>query len=309
MAAITTTSRGASMSEPVAFTLDGHAGALAARKWGRGTPRYLALLCHGYGEHSGRYEYVASRLVADGAVVYAMDHVGHGLSDGERVLIDDFERVVEDFRLLDLTARRDDPATPVVLVGHSMGGMIAARYAQRYGSELTAVVLSGPVLGRWAAVDALLAAEEIPDTPIDPSTLSRDPEVGRAYVEDALVWHGPFKRPTVQALKKCLETITEAGPIDSVPVLWLHGEDDRLVPLDGTASGWETLAGPDSSSKIYPQARHEIFNEIDRDRVLDDVVDFVGAQLPRLAAPEEQAPRGERGVDPARDRGADPARD
>lgn len=275
------------MIDAVAFTLDGHAGALAARKWVDETPRYVALLCHGYGEHCGRYEYVAARLVADGAAVYAVDHIGHGLSDGERVLIDDFEKVVDDFRLLDLTARREHPDLPVVLVGHSMGGMIAARYAQRYGAELTAVVLSGPVLGRWATVDALLAAEEIPDTPIDPSTLSRDPEVGRAYVADPLVWHGPFERTTVQALKTCIDTITAAGAVDDVPVLWLHGEDDRLVPLDGTATGWSSLAGRGSSSKTYPGARHEIFNETNRDGVLGDVVDFVGTHIHPLEPLED----------------------
>jgi len=275
------------MIDAVAFTLDGHAGALAARKWVDETPRYVALLCHGYGEHCGRYEYVAARLVADGAAVYAVDHIGHGLSDGERVLIDDFEKVVDDFRLLDLTARREHPDLPVVLVGHSMGGMIAARYAQRYGAELTAVVLSGPVLGRWATVDALLAAEGIPDTPIDPSTLSRDPEVGRAYVADPLVWHGPFERTTVQALKTCIDTITAAGAVDDVPVLWLHGEDDQLVPLDGTATGWSSLAGRGSSSKTYPGARHEVFNETNRDEVLGDVVDFVGTHIHPLEPLED----------------------
>jgi len=275
------------MIDAVAFTLDGHAGALAARKWVDETPRYVALLRHGYGEHCGRYEYVAARLVADGAAVYAVDHIGHGLSDGERVLIDDFEKVVDDFRLLDLTARREHPDLPVVLVGHSMGGMIAARYAQRYGAELTAVVLSGPVLGRWATVDALLAAEEIPDTPIDPSTLSRDPEVGRAYVADPLVWHGPFERTTVQALKTCIDTITAAGAVDDVPVLWLHGEDDQLVPLDGTATGWSSLAGRGSSSKTYPGARHEVFNETNRDEVLGDVVDFVGTHIHPLEPLED----------------------
>lgn len=267
------------MTETLAFTLDGHAGTLAARQWMAEAPRYVALLCHGYGEHSGRYEYVATRLVADGAAVYAVDHAGHGLSDGERVLIHDFEPVVDDLRLLDVTARREHPGLPVVLIGHSMGGMIAARYAQRYGDELAAVVLSGPVLGTWAAVDALLDADEIPDVPIDPATLSRDPEVGRAYVDDPLVWHGPFARPTVEALKNCLALVTTAGAVDTVPVLWLHGADDRLVPLDGTATGWSTFAGRGSSSKVYPEARHEIFNEINRDEVLGDVLDFVRDHL------------------------------
>ncbi|MEE2034660.1 alpha/beta hydrolase [Rhodococcus chondri] len=268
------------MSEATAFTVEGHIGTLAARRWEPAEPSWIALLCHGYGEHSGRYEYVATRLVTDGAAVYAIDHIGHGLSSGERVLIDDFETVVDDVRLLELTARREHPDLPVVLVGHSMGGMIAARYAQRYGADLAAVVLSDPVLGTWATVDTLLAAPEIPDTPIDPSTLSRDPDVGRAYVEDPLVWHGPFKRRTVEALKICLDTIGGAGPIDTVPVLWLHGEDDRLVPIDGTSAGWSTFAGSGSSSKIYPGARHEIFNETNRDEVLSDVLDFVHRHLP-----------------------------
>lgn len=263
------------MTAITAFPLTGHAGTLAANSRRGDSARYVALLCHGYGEHSGRYEYLATRLVADGAAVYAVDHIGHGLSDGERVLIDDFEQVVDDFRLLDLTARRENPGLPVVLIGHSMGGMIAARYAQRYGSELAGVVLSGPVLGTWVAVDALLAAEEIPDEPIDPATLSRDPEVGRAYADDPLVWHGPFERTTVESLKRCLETITEAGSVGSVPALWLHGEDDRLVPVDGTTVGWADFAGTESSSTVYPGARHEIFNETNRDEVIADVLEFV----------------------------------
>jgi alpha-beta hydrolase superfamily lysophospholipase len=136
------------------------------------------------------------------------------------------------------------------------------------------------VLGRWPALEAMLAAEEIPDAPIDPATLSRNPEVGRAYVDDPLVWHGPFKRPTVEALQRCLDAVTGAGTVGDVPVLWLHGEDDQLVPLPGSREGWATFAGPRSTSKVYPGARHEIFNETNRDDVLDDVVDFVRGVLP-----------------------------
>lgn len=261
------------------FTLNGHAGALHARRWSPASdPSYVALLCHGYGEHIGRYEHVAARLTADGAVVYGQDHLGHGRSQGEPVLITDCEKVVEDFRLLQEHAADEHPGLPVVLIGHSMGGMIAARYAQRY-DDLAAVVLSGPVLGQWAALDALLPLEEMPDTPIDPATLSRDPEVGEAYVADPLVWHGPFKKPTVRALADCLDTIAAGGRIDT-PLLWLHGEEDRLVPYSGTESGWPAIAGEHAEHKVYPGARHEIFNETNQGEVLDDVVRFVHRHLP-----------------------------
>lgn len=263
----------------IEFELAGHAGILAARSWsGQAPASYVALLVHGYGEHIGRYAYVAARLVSDGAVVYGMDHAGHGRSEGQRVFIQDVERYVDDFHLLHERACTEHPGLPVVLIGHSVGGMIGARYAQRYGETLAATVLSAPVLGRWDALEGLLGAPEIPDVPIDPSTLSRDESVGSAYAADPLVWHGPFKRPTLEALTAGLAMITDAGELTSCPVLWLHGEDDRLVPREGTATGWARFA-PNGVSASYPQARHEIFNEINKDQVLDDVLTFVRRHL------------------------------
>ncbi len=257
----------------------GHAGTIVGRHWEGDRADYIVLLVHGYGEHCGRYEHVAERLVADGAAVYAIDHVGHGRSEGDRVLIEDFELVCEDVHLLEGQARADHPTLPVVLVGHSMGGLIAARYAQRFGDGLSAVVLSGPVLGSWAAAEALLAADEIPDVPIDPSTLSRDPAVGEAYVADPLVWHGAFKRPTLEALVHTMHTISEGGRIDG-PVLWLHGEEDQLVPIGPSRTGFAEIAGRHASSKSYPGARHEIFNETNQDEVLGDVIAFIHEHVP-----------------------------
>ena len=138
------------------WTLEGHGGRLAARTWsGDGPPSHVVLLAHGYGEHVGRYETTAAALVDRGAVVHAVDHVGHGKSAGERVHVDDVEHVVDDLRRVDLRAREGHPGLPVVLVGHSMGGLIAARYAQRYGDTLAALVLSGPLVGTWAAASHL----------------------------------------------------------------------------------------------------------------------------------------------------------
>lgn len=262
------------------WALDGHAGRLAGRTWEGGSPDHVVLLAHGYGEHSGRYDHVAAALVDAGAVVHAVDHVGHGQSDGERVVIADFERVVDDLHAVDEQARAQHPGLPVVLIGHSMGGLIAARYAQRYGDSLAAVVLSGPLVGTWGGT-RLLELDEMPDAPLDTSTLSRDPEVARAYEADPLIWHGPFRRTTVEAIVRALAAV-DAGPsLGPLPLLWAHGEDDRLVPLDGSRTGIEHLRGDPSVERIYPGARHEIFNEINRDEVLADVVAFVRDALGR----------------------------
>ncbi|PZG17291.1 alpha/beta hydrolase [Nonomuraea aridisoli] len=268
------------MAESREHTFTGTRGRVTVREWPHDDPRYIALLCHGYGEHIGRYEYVADRLVRHGAAVYGPDHMGHGRSEGERVLIDDYEDVVTDVHTVEERARAEHPGVPVVLIGHSMGGMIAARYAQRYGSGLTALVLSGPVIGEWQVLTELLAYPEPPDTPIDPATLSRDLSVGAAYGEDPLVWHGPFKRRTLEALSSMLDTIRKSGTLGALPTLWIHGEDDQLVPPAGSRIGIEAARGTDFTERIYPAARHEVFNETNKDEVLDDVTTFLTRTLP-----------------------------
>lgn len=261
------------------FTLTGHGGTLVGRCWPAGEPRWVAVLAHGYGEHTGRYHWVAGRLNAAGAAVVAADHAGHGRSDGERVLIGDFEPVVEDLHLVVQYAAARHPGLPVVLIGHSMGGLIAARYTQLHADAVAATVLSGPVLGSWAIVDQLLELEEIPSNPIDPATLSRDPAVGADYAADPLVWHGDFVRPTLEGFQQAMRTITEAGSVGEHPLLYLHGEDDRLVPLPASWEGLRTLRGPATRTKTYPGAQHEIFNETNREEVLADVIDFVDQVL------------------------------
>ncbi|WP_084958910.1 alpha/beta hydrolase [Thermoactinospora rubra] len=259
------------------FSFAGTRGEITARVWPHESPRYVAVLVHGYGEHIGRYEHVADHLVRHGAAVYGPDHLGHGKSAGERVLVEDFEDVVTDVHTMVERARADHPGAPVVLIGHSMGGMIAARYAQRH--PVDALVLSGPVIGRWAALETLLAFEEIPDVPIDPATLSRDPAVGAAYAADPLVWHGPFKRPTLQALAAALETIAKGGGLGALPTLWIHGEDDRLVPLADSRTGIEAIRGENLTEIVYPDARHEVFNETNKEEVLGEVTAFVDRVL------------------------------
>ena len=259
---------------------DGTRGRLAARAWQGEAPTYVVVLAHGYGEHAGRYEAVADALVRSGAAVVAVDHVGHGRSAGERALVEDVEDVVTDLRALEQTARREHPGLPVVLLGHSMGGLVAARHAQRHGDGLAALVLSGPLIGRWEAGPALLAMEEIPDAPLDIGTLSRDPAVGEAYAADPVVWHGPFRRATLAALDRAVRAVQEGPGLGDLPTLWVHGEDDRLVPVEGTRVGIEHLRGSRLTTRTYPGARHEVLNETNAGEVLDDVVAFLADVLP-----------------------------
>ncbi|HEX8084182.1 MAG TPA: alpha/beta hydrolase [Solirubrobacteraceae bacterium] len=259
--------------------VQGARGRIVVHEWRGEDPRFVALLSHGYGEHAGRYEHVAQRLVAEGAAVYAPDHLGHGRSEGERVHVDDGEDFSADLHRVAEKARAEHPGLPVVLIGHSMGGLIATRYAQRHPGELQALVLSGPAVGGAPELEMLLTLEPIPEVPIDPAVLSRDATVGQAYMDDPLVWHGPFKRSMLQALVTAVNAVAEGPSLGDVPTLWIHGEDDQLVPLAATRPAIEKVKGPNFEEKVYPGARHEVFNETNSEEVLDDVVAFVRRAL------------------------------
>jgi alpha-beta hydrolase superfamily lysophospholipase len=259
--------------------LAGSRGRIALHEWRAERPRYVALIAHGYGEHARRYAHVAEHLVRHGASVYAPDHLGHGRSEGERALVERVDDMVADLDAVARKAAADHPGLPLVLIGHSMGGLIATRYAQQHGGTLAALVLSGPAVGGNPAIEMLLTMDPIPEIPIDPSTLSRDPEVGRAYADDPLVWHGPFKRATLAAMVAAGKASAEGPSFGALPVLWLHGEDDALVPIAGARPAVERLAGERLEVIVYPGARHEVLNETNRDEVLAAVTSFIDRAL------------------------------
>ncbi len=259
---------------------EGTEGSIVYRRWDPATaPERIVLLAHGYGEHIGRYDHVAAALTTGGSVVYGPDHIGHGESDGDRALVTDFEHLIDDLHTVAEIARDEHPGLPVVLVGHSMGGLIATRYAQRYGDELRGLVLSGPALD-WGVGAAMLARDEIPDTPIDPEVLSRDTSVGEAYAADPLVYHGPFQRPTVEQLVAAIRRANAEADRITMPVLLVHGGNDQLVPAGPAREAVEGFPAADKAIYVYSGGRHEMFNETNRDEVISEVVRFARRVTP-----------------------------
>jgi alpha-beta hydrolase superfamily lysophospholipase len=257
------------------INLPGSEGAIEAHVWSNPNPERIVVIAHGYGEHMGRYEHVAALLVERGAVVYGPDHIGHGTSEGESALVKDFEHVVDDLDAVVSSAREEHPDLPVALIGHSMGGMIAMRYAQRHGDGLAGLVLSAPVAGLGEVFRQWLAAPELPNDPIDVSVLSRDPAVGEAYAADPLVWHGGWKRATLEGFAAANEAI-DAGPgFGDLPTYYVHGDADALVPMIAARPAVEAKQGSDFTERIVPGARHEVFNETDKDETLAEVAAFV----------------------------------
>jgi alpha-beta hydrolase superfamily lysophospholipase len=246
-------------------------GRVQVRRWRADHPPRLIVLVHGYGEHIGRYEHVGQALCARGSDVVGPDHLGHGESPGERALVEDFEPLVDDLRAVVQATRGD---LPVVMVGHSMGGLIATRYAQRHRGDLAGLVLSAPAIGLSPGFEAGLALAELPDTPIDGSTLSRDPAVGEAYASDPLVYHGGWKRPTMKAFVAADQAIADGPGFGDLPLLYVHGAEDPLVPISLARPVVERLAGPETETHVLEGARHEVFNELDKAETIALVADF-----------------------------------
>jgi alpha-beta hydrolase superfamily lysophospholipase len=173
----------------------------------------------------------------------------------------------------ELRARHGDDV-PVVLVGHSMGGLIATRYAQRHRDDLAGLVLTGPALGLGPVIEGWLAAPELPSDPIDVAVLSRDPAVGEAYAADPLVWHGGWKRPTLEAFVAADRAVAEGPGLGDLPLLHVHGAEDQLVPAALARPVVERLAGPDADLRVLADQRHEVFNELGKEETIERVAAF-----------------------------------
>ena len=258
---------------------------LFRRSWVPEDPRRLVVLAHGYAEHSGRYEDVGSWLAERGCAVHAYDHQGHGQSDGHRGHVRHYGDFLDDLDAFVRLCRSEHPRLPVYVIGHSMGGLIVASWTVSRSPDVSGVILSGPALvageppgrGQLWLLQLLrrLAPRLRMRRPIAPETLSRDPEVGKAYMADPLV----FQHMTLSLAGALYDaggrTRSGAGDVE-VPMLVLHGEADPIVLARGSRSFFEGLKTSGSDLRIYPELRHEIFNEPEGEDILGDVIAWIG---------------------------------
>jgi alpha-beta hydrolase superfamily lysophospholipase len=246
------------------------------------------VLSHGFGEHARRYDHVAQRFGEAGLVTYALDHRGHGRSGGKRVYLKSMSEYTDDFGTLVGIANREHPGLPKVVLGHSMGGAIVFAYAAEHPADYDLIVLSGPAIAAQADVSPLLAivgkvvgsvAPGVPVQQLDANAVSRDPAVVAAYNADPLVHHGKVPAGIARALLQVGETMPQTAKGITKPLLVVHGGQDRLIPAAGSERLVDCVGSQDVHLKVYPELYHEVFNEPERDRVLDDVVAWIEARL------------------------------
>jgi alpha-beta hydrolase superfamily lysophospholipase len=259
---------------------------IAHREWlPDGEARGIVVVAHGINEHGGRYAHIAQRLTGEGWMVAALDHRGHGLSGGRRAAVERFDDWISDLDAY-IRAVLAAPPRPLFVLGHSLGGLIAAVYAIRHQERLDGLVLSSPsvmpprsmspaalragrLLSRWAA--------NLPVVGLRLDAVSRDPAVVRAYREDPLVHLGRVRARTgAEVLRAIAEVRRNIGRL-RVPLLTMQGTLDLLV--DPEAARWVDghTGSPDHTLLIYDGLYHEVFNEPERERVLDDLSGWLNA--------------------------------
>jgi acylglycerol lipase len=245
-----------------------------------GEPKAVLPIVHGLGEHSGRYLNVVNHFVPRGYVVYGMDHIGHGKSGGRREYVERFEDFSDTFAEYMKMIQEWQPGKPIFLLSHSIGGLIAAYYLLDHQAQFQGAVFSAPVVKVASHVSAttVLAARTLSVLapaagvlPVDPTTISRDPAVVQAYIDDPLVFHKKTTaRLAAEMLRALLRVSAETQKI-TLPFLAMQGGADRLVDPDGAQILYEKAGSADKALKIYPGLYHEIFNEPEHETVLGDV--------------------------------------
>lgn len=260
---------------------------LYTQSWPVENPKAIVLLVHGLCEHIGRYEYVASVLNAAGYAALGQDHRGHGKSEGQpRAYAPSIDTFVDDLELLEEAAAQTYAGKPLFVLGHSMGGLLATRFALRHQDRLRGLVTSGAALlpgaGIPKAVIALgkVAGDFVPKlslTQINSAWLSHDPAVVSGYDSDPLVYHGKIKVGFGLALLRAgEETLARAGDL-TLPMLVMHGESDRIVSAEASRQLHARASSSDKTLIIYDGLYHEIFNEPEKNKVLAEVIRWLDA--------------------------------
>jgi len=242
-----------------------------------GSPWATVLIVHGLGDHSGRYERVGDQFVAAGLDVWAYDQRGNGGSGGRRGHVDRWSQLHDDLEERLHAVRAAAEGRPVILYGHSAGGLVVAGYltlSDRPQPDLAVLTSPGldSALPGWKKSLARILGGITPTLAIpngiDPSSLSRDASVGERAAADVATANSSTARFGAEALAEQERVRRDCGRI-GIPTLVLHGLDDGLVP----ASASEVLATvPGVERRTYPGLRHELHNEPEGPQIMDEVI-------------------------------------
>ncbi len=255
------------------------------QRWTLNEDAAPCFIVHGGGEHSGRYSETAARLAQAGYAVYAMDLQGHGRSPGIRGHILQFDAFVEDVREGIQFASKEQGGLRPVLLGHSLGGLISTYYAVAYPETIERLVLTSPLWGLgmrvpwWKRAAAHGFASVWPSLTLGrPKTegmvLSHDPQVVARYAADPLV----HRKASVRLYLELLDRFKRLPDVLShlrIPLLILQAGDDQIASAEAVRRLYPFVESPHKRLTVYEGYYHEVLNETGRDRVFQDLIEWL----------------------------------
>jgi len=250
------------------------------QNWSVDNPRCIFVIAHGVGEHSGRYDNIIDELSASSVSIYALDHRGHGKSGGKQGHVESFMDYVYDLKIFIDLIKEDINDNRLILLGHSMGGVIACKYALTYSEDIDGLILSSPgfipafrVPG-WKTKLAGILSRYAPSftmpTGLDTGGLSRDPAVVDDYENDRMV-HGMVSARWYTEMTKtageCLDRAMELR----MPLLVFHGDADRIVDYRGSEKLFHNASSMKKDLHILKGFYHETMNDTEKKAILQIV--------------------------------------
>jgi len=247
------------------------------QSWVVDKPKAVLVISHGQAEHSGRYTHILDELKGKGISVYALDHRGHGRSGGKRGHVDAWMDYIYDLKLFLNFVKEDNDDLPVILMGHSMGGLIALKFVLTYPDDIDALILSSAMLTLAAKVPAWkstlgpIVSKYLPrlsmPTGLDVNLISHDKNEVSKYLNDPMIHGVASARWLTEYVVTRDECYSRASEI-KIPTLIFHGTDDGIVDYRGSERIFEAIQTPkkDKALHIFTGLFHETMNELEKDR-------------------------------------------
>lgn len=253
-------------------------------------PKAILLVVHGWAEHSGRYTNLGNYFVPKGYAICALDHRGHGKSEGLRGYVERFSDYLDDLKTFFDIVRSEHGDTKIFLVGHSMGAIIATAYtvAVSHQQELAGLIVSGVGVKPGSSISSALIPlarilslllPRLGIMVLDASAISQDKAVVEAYVNDPLVYRGKITCRFGAEMLATLRKLPSEMPEINLPILIMHGTADRLCDPEGSRILYDQVNSKDKALKLYEGFYHEIFNEPGHEQVLADMEAWLAARI------------------------------
>lgn len=275
------------MYETTEESIQGGAGKLFVRAWRPlSASRAIVAICPGFNAHSGMYAWCGDQFAQKGMAAYALDLRGRGKSDGERFYVESFADYVDDLDRLIEFAKSRESGLPVILLGHSAGGVTACLYVLQHQDKIAGLICEDFAFEVPAPDFALAVLKGLSHLAPHSGALalknedfSRDAAVVKAMNEDPLIAHETQPFATMAAIVRADERLKSAFPQITLPVLIIHGTADKAAKPSGSQHFYERVGSKDKTLKLYDGRYHDPLNDLGKEEVIADVVAWVETRL------------------------------